>query len=910
MKAHDFLRALNFLGDDTIEEADRMRQPPKKRQTWVKYASLAACAAAIIAAGAVFINQPKIEREPSETTLPTVLEDISREPLDFDEEPLDGLDYVLDDDLLPLYTDEATPTPSASDDPSYSELMNAVSDRLRLLEYRIIEPLEPEEAQEIYPENERLRDGTFTVYRAEAVYDYVADRAVNFEFYISQAGGHLRPTEGMPEYEPGKRLLSAVIFEDQACATAVEELRFAIFELGGKNICYHIGSESVKFAPTVRTPECPNIDLEFADGEAKRVTTEAKNPEIYTQKSTLESLVSFLISDWQQRGIIAKTRETRLDGSLYTLEFTPEPSFDKVNLIKNSATGEPTSYQMILEEYLGKDTKVYLCEILDILGDSDGGSTLYRAKAVYDILADKEISMEFDLAHAGNSEAQIEGCPGYRKGGKYLLFFNNFDKSRENVALPELEFELHEVMGERIMYHILGDNIRLIGDYPNLDLEMSEGEKSVVTTTAANPVRYTQKSTFESLCAFIRDSFSEVGYLEKTDNDIKLLRPTLGTASLGFEGYLARDISEIESPNPKPWAEQIEAVPVYENPIKWEYDYIPSGQDYQKMEELLLKYAKKFGVYGDGDPYPEIEKSPDEDEIKRGTEKFHDAGELPPDGYFTTRSLAVSGHGVHAEIDVDLLVTVTFDEPFELPKGVDDLKNRDKALKFVDYILEKFGPALDMSEPAAHLSGGDCYYSGERSAYDVVIFDEAGEDVDRLLSFGFRSAKFGLDDENRLHIRISNVDMSRKIGDFPIISPDEAMAELAAGRYLTTVTEPFPGVSGIARTELGYYTSGRVEQFLPFYRFLVELPDNVNDLKTFGAFYVPAVREEYIDPQIVFDGALIAQNEPEEQIDPAKYFLGKGEFYSPEQVEKIFPNRGTPCLNLSLDGEIPLFKNG
>jgi hypothetical protein len=60
----------------------------------------------------------------------------------------------------------------------------------------------------------------------------------------------------------------------------------------------------------------------------------------------------------------------------------------------------------------------------------------------------------------------------------------------------------------------------------------------------------------------------------------------------------------------------------------------------------------------------------------------------------------------------------------------------------------------------------------------------------------------------------------------------------------------------VAKVELVYRTGGTEQYFMPYYRFYVELPDmeRENGLKTYGAYYVPAVEGEYISNMPVWDG--------------------------------------------------------
>lgn len=73
---------------------------------------------------------------------------------------------------------------------------------------------------------------------------------------------------------------------------------------------------------------------------------------------------------------------------------------------------------------------------------------------------------------------------------------------------------------------------------------------------------------------------------------------------------------------------------------------------------------------------------------------------------------------------------------------------------------------------------------------------------------------------------------------------------LLEGKYLTSSPYDLPGREYVAKVELAYRGS-RVR--IPYYRFLVELPEEneacglPEGLKTFGAYYVPAVEGKYLD---------------------------------------------------------------
>ncbi|MBQ7774398.1 MAG: hypothetical protein IJ379_00605 [Lachnospiraceae bacterium] len=76
--------------------------------------------------------------------------------------------------------------------------------------------------------------------------------------------------------------------------------------------------------------------------------------------------------------------------------------------------------------------------------------------------------------------------------------------------------------------------------------------------------------------------------------------------------------------------------------------------------------------------------------------------------------------------------------------------------------------------------------------------------------------------------------------------------------YATTVPYDFPGEEYIRDCELVYRTHILEKYYIPYYRFYVELPEiegntTINaaalehGLITYGAYYVPAVEEKYIE---------------------------------------------------------------
>jgi len=111
-------------------------------------------------------------------------------------------------------------------------------------------------------------------------------------------------------------------------------------------------------------------------------------------------------------------------------------------------------------------------------------------------------------------------------------------------------------------------------------------------------------------------------------------------------------------------------------------------------------------------------------------------------------------------------------------------------------------------------------------------------------------------DRTMLQAVVKRLDAAEKIGDYPIITAQEAQNLLLKGSYLTTVpSEYLTGgkitEEAIVKTELIYRTNQHEQTFMPYYRFYVELgelhPDHWPEgLINYGAYYVPAVEGEYL----------------------------------------------------------------
>lgn len=320
---------------------------------------------------------------------------------------------------------------------------------------------------------------------------------------------------------------------------------------------------------------------------------------------------------------------------------------------------------------------------------------------------------------------------------------------------------------------------------------------------------------------------------------------------MGYEGYLAYDISELVSGSPWKETDGLRTLPVYRNPVKYDGAGAPAANiNLEAMEARALEVAGRLGV--------EVEiqnAAPSEEEIAAVREKL---GEIPA-GYFDPVEVTALGNGVEITVLADLTAEIFFEPALELPQEYHfnyyapygDMEAAS------DYLLEHYRALLAMDDPQIGPTGGDYTYYGAQM-YQITAFDGAGDTTQRLLSYSFGRASFSCDDEGRLWIiRLCQADLSQKVGDYPIITLKAAKELLTQGKYITNVPCELPGVQYVKDVELLYLSGRREQYFMPYYRFLVELPQEAreNGLRTYGAYYVPAVEEEYLTGLPVWDGS-------------------------------------------------------
>lgn len=308
--------------------------------------------------------------------------------------------------------------------------------------------------------------------------------------------------------------------------------------------------------------------------------------------------------------------------------------------------------------------------------------------------------------------------------------------------------------------------------------------------------------------------------------------PSLG--GYGFEGYYVRDISDLKNTSPSQIGSLPDTLPVFRNAAGG-YPLQAASEEYKaKMLTLCRSVTGRLGW---------------------DAEKTAEVWEERSDGLAPTTVTATGADGVKIEVDQFMTVTISYPDR-NRPFSENVLPTYDDAHKLAEKLLAEYRDLMNFANPQICITGGDYNIDGEQS-YDIAFVETGGTQTEELLEFFFHGAEFFCNEGGEPWlIRLRCTDLSDKVGDYPIITAQQAQAQLVAGHYITSCGWEMPGEAYIRKVELVYRTGEYDEYFMPYYRFYVELLEEapVEGCMHLAAYYVPAVAEEYLAPLSTWDG--------------------------------------------------------
>lgn len=339
-----------------------------------------------------------------------------------------------------------------------------------------------------------------------------------------------------------------------------------------------------------------------------------------------------------------------------------------------------------------------------------------------------------------------------------------------------------------------------------------------------------------------------------TATDLPLLTVSPEDGDMGYEGYLAYDAGELGNGNPWLAAGEAEraalsALPVYRTK-NWN-GMLPLALSEEELYALARQTADALG-----------------DTIAQQTSTTVAPGNkgtgLPGDAVYCLDTVTAGGWAI--EVYGDGTVTVWPGEKYgdsglALPARYSFTysdTSPEQAAETLDYLLERFADFAGLQSPAHALFADRNIYGEPVMTY--AAYEGGGTLAEQIVAYNLRQVSFAPNDDGALMLmrRYDFTAGAELLGDYPLLTAEEARALLLAGNYLSSVPYDLPGEEAIVRVELVYRTG---ETVMPYYRFLAELPEEAAGsaaalgLKDYGAYYVPAVRSEYLTELPVWDGS-------------------------------------------------------
>lgn len=339
---------------------------------------------------------------------------------------------------------------------------------------------------------------------------------------------------------------------------------------------------------------------------------------------------------------------------------------------------------------------------------------------------------------------------------------------------------------------------------------------------------------------------------ESTKSGKDKISSNVSFGEMGFEGLMAYDISELDTPNPWTPDAELTSMPVYRN-LAYNDMRIAVYLSEEQMKEIAENTASLL-------------------KTKISDTKVTYVGDLVKVERYD--DILDGVYSVEAECSNDSTITVygdgeiriTFDKN-HLPANLSFTYNEttpEQAKKTLKYLAKKYANLLGFDAPEC-FSYADRTYSGDENR-SYFVFNKSQDIVQSILNYNLSYAGFAPDDNGDLMcIWLNNPYCSSEyMGDYPIITETDAKNALLSGSYYSSVpTDYIRGgkisESDIAKTEL-VYQNYNAEYYQPYYKFYVDLDTSAfnmaENLKNYGIFYVPAVAADYLEdfsPNVKFN---------------------------------------------------------
>lgn len=311
---------------------------------------------------------------------------------------------------------------------------------------------------------------------------------------------------------------------------------------------------------------------------------------------------------------------------------------------------------------------------------------------------------------------------------------------------------------------------------------------------------------------------------------------------MGFEGAFLKNPDDFESGNPWEYSVFTSRMPVYES-NSHDNKGTPCGLSEKQLNEAVDKAVSAL-----------------ETKTNNVTKAY--ANDLYG-GYENDFVYFINAETENASIAANAAggISVFFKESITCPYEFNS-KSIEDAEKAAEYYADKYSELISsfigFEKPEISISTEYNVYSEIHRTYRV--YDSSGSKKDDIVNYNLNYAELRIENDGSLSsIYICNsASVTDKVAEYPIITESRAKKMLIAGDYISSVVQyDFPGKEYIAKTDL-VYKSKKGETVAPYYRFIVELPEAPDEIgiKSYGIYYVPAVKDKYISGITLIDGEI------------------------------------------------------
>lgn len=394
------------------------------------------------------------------------------------------------------------------------------------------------------------------------------------------------------------------------------------------------------------------------------------------------------------------------------------------------------------------------------------------------------------------------------------------------------------------------DLLQALGDVDEaLIAETAPGTRNDGTVVVKRPRRFMAIAIAATAIALGSIGLLNIGknaHPPPVDTNLPMLTVTTQHAGgMGYEAFSAYDVSELTDANPWTPDAVLETLPVYRNTGAdfWREPWISAERE-ERMRDILKEASKAFEM----DHLP-VQTFLNQDEEALTTQ----TGISEPHNSSRVSHFILEDDRGTLEVSRELITTyfLKVSEPLPDSYRFNYGATYDELLHTAHYFLKSKNTLMGLRHPVPEVSYGNYSYDGTSRHFQLRFFEDGDDVTEQILGYNFTSVAFFPAEDGNVWagLRQNHYDLSEKMGDYPIITPEEAQTLLSEGHGITTVPRPMPGVDFIRKTELVYRNSPIDAFYMPYYRFYVEIPELAHDngLKTFGAYYVPAVEGRYIE---------------------------------------------------------------